>query len=344
MTGREGRSLQFRLLASKLQNLADKAVPVREFFLEPDGKGLRLCCMDFEPDEVMFSSICSLLCPRKENAAYETFYCFRKKSGELLEFLPQELTAPEGRFVYDGPEGRFAVSIQFGFFSLYSAEEQATYIWLCPDKHSLDGFVSHPFHMEFSWWAQRNGLTFLHSACVGANEKGILISGAGGSGKTTLAIAALLSGMLFLSDDYLLVRPGQTPEAIRLYSTAYLTEEILDQLPECKKNVYWASDARKKGLLDLASFNGNVLDRLSLSAVVIPHIAHADRPVIEANADIRRLIPLLSSTSYQNRELRNKDVFFNMMRLLKGLPAYHFMLTDDIRRNAEHLQAWVEKL
>ena len=33
-----------------------------------------------------------------------------------------------------------------------------------------------------------------------------------------------------------------------------------------------------------------------------------------------------------------------MMQLLRNLPAFDFKLTDDIRRNAEYLKEWVEKL
>ena len=292
----------------------------------------------------MFSSIRSLMRTSISEEPDERICCFLEDSKSLAVFLPEELASPEGRFVSSCQDGRLAASIQFGFLSLYSERDKATFIWLCPDKHSLDGFVSHPFHMEFSWWAQRNGLLFLHSACIGMEGKGVLLSGAGGSGKSTLALSALQSGLHLLSDDYLLIKDGIPPEAIRLYSSAYLTEDMMQRLPEYKEKAYWTSNLRKKSLIDLCAFEGMIADRMPLKAVVIPHIAHAAEPVIERNADIRTLVPLLSSTSYQNRELRNKEVFQNMMRLLKSLPAYHFTLTDDVRRNAEYLKSWLEEL
>ena len=198
--------------------------------------------------------------------------------------------------------------------------------------------------MEFGWWAQRCGLSFLHSACVGLNGKGILLSGAGGSGKSTLALTSLLCGIELLSDDYLLIRSGDRPEAIRLYSSAYLTEEVLDRLPELKAHAYWTCEERKKTLIDLTQAPGFIAEKLPLYAVVIPQIMHAKTPSISKNPDIRTLIPLLASTSYQNRELRNKEVFVRMMDLLRSVPSFRFDLTDDIRQNAAYLRSWMEAL
>ena len=336
--------MTFSDLTEKLKNKARNSQVVREYVLELCGRRILLQCLGFDPPELMFSSIRSLMRASVSTEEGERICCFLEDSDSLAAFLPEELSSPEGRFVSAGPDGRLAASIQFGFLSLYSERDKTTFIWLCPDKHSLDGFVSHPFHMEFSWWAQRNGYLFLHSACVGTEDAGVLLSGAGGSGKSTLALSALLSGLHLLSDDYLLIKGGTPPEAIRLYSSAYLTEEMLEKLPEYREKAYWKSGLRRKNLIDLCGFEGLIADRMPLKAVVIPQIAHASEPGIERNADIRTLVPLLSSTSYQNRELRNKDLFQNMMQLLKGLPAYRFRLTDDIRRNATYLSSWLEEL
>ena len=334
----------FSSIVRDLRNMTDGSQYMNDYFFEIDSNAIRLCCVDFHPSELLFSSLCHLFQSAKTKVKYEPFYCFLKDTDELISFLPEQLAKPRGRYLYSCEEGRLAASVEFGFFSLYSAKDNETFIWLCRDKHSIDGFISHPLHMEFGWWAQRNGFTFLHSAAVGVKEKGVLISGAGGSGKSTLSLSALLSGMDFLSDDYLLIKKKERPVAVRLYSTGYLKEDVLARLPEFKNEVFWSSRDRDKSLVSLSLFGSRVVDRLSLHAVIIPHIVHAGVPVISRSPDIRKLIPLLSSTSYQNRELKNREIFFGMMQLLRNLPAFDFMLTDDIRRNAEYMREWVEKL
>ena len=360
---------------SELKETCRRLVEQAAFFTARDlvigGSRIRICCVDFTPSPLMFSSVSHLFAggeTRGSGSPYdffsgekpcETFYCVQRESAHMNAALPQELCGREGRFVYSGEEGRYALSAEHGFFSLYEKERGATYIWMCPDKHSLDSFVSHPFHMEFSWWALRNGWLFLHSAAVGVSYgagksgdaggpageamsgTGILISGAGGSGKSTLAMTSMLYGMSLLSDDYLLIRSDPVPTAERIYSSAYLKRDMLERLPEFKKAVYWTCRERDKSLIALDACGGTVVNTLSLSAVIFPHIAHAEVPKILPNPDIRTRIPLIASTSYQNRELKNPGVFRQIMRLLRAVPAYDFQLTDDLRLNAEFLKDWV---
>ena len=334
----------FRLLVSDLRKMVKDAQHIQDHFFTVDGNGIRLCCVDFAPSPLLFSSIRYMFRPKNNNVDYEGFYCFLKDTAALIRFLPEQMLKTKGRYIYNCEEGRLAASVEFGFFSVYSAEYNETYIWICQDKHLIDVFISHPFRMEFSWWAQRKGYTFLHSAAIGTKGKGVLISGAGGSGKSTLSMSALLTGMDFLSDDYLLVKRGARPVAVRLYSTGYLKEDILARLPEFKKEVFWSSKTRDKGLLALDAFGGRVTDRLLLHAIITPHVAHASEPAIKRIPDVRTLIPLLASTSYQNRELKNKSVFFAMMSLLRNLPAFDFILTDDLKHNARFLKQWMENL
>lgn len=334
----------FSSLVHDLRITVKEAQHTHDCFFEVDGNGIHLCCVGFMPPPLLFSSLRHLFHPKNDSRKYETFYCFLKDTDTLVHFLPEQLAKAEGRYIYSCGEGRLASSVEFGFFSLYSTEYDETYIWLCQDKHSIDNFISHPLHMEFSWWAQRKGYAFLHSAAIGTKGNGVLISGAGGSGKSTLSMTALLAGMDFLSDDYLLVKMEERPVAVRLYSTGYLKEDMLARLPEYKKGVFWSSRERDKSLVRLESFGSQIVDSLPLYAVIIPHITHAEEPEISRSQDVRKMIPLLSSTSYQNRELKNRAVFFGMMQLLRNLPAFDFKLTDDIRRNAEYLKEWVEKL
>lgn len=334
----------FSELVKACRVMAETGTIKNEYCLCLAGSSIRLCCVGFEPPEIMFSSI-DLMTGREDlSACEETFYCFEKTAGELKEFLPDDLKNSDGRYIYNSEEGRLAFSAEFGFLSLYSAATKETFIWLCTDMNSLEGFISHPLHMELGWWAQRNDLTFLHSAAVGINGKGILLSGAGGSGKSTLSMTALLRGMDFLSDDYLLMGRDPEPVAKRIYSSAYLKHDILERLTEFSQAVFWTCEEREKSLLDLKKTGGNIVDELPIKAIVIPNIAHAGKPSITKSKDLLRLIPLLASTSYQNRELRNPEVFHGMIKLFNALDAYVFNLTDDLVLNAEYLKGWVESL
>lgn len=316
----------------------------RELFLKLGGTVFKVCCMQKSFGHLRFISVDNLMVGRSADEYDEAFYILEVGSSTLADILPEPLKTAKGRIIHACEDGRFAVSAEHGFFSLYSEKSHETFIWLCPDKHSVSGFITHPLQMELSWWALRNGLLFLHSAALGTDGKGIILSGAGGSGKSTLALSAMISGMDFLSDDYVLVDPKECPMLTRIYDTGYLKDDILKRLPEMEEDIIWRCEEREKTLVRLDKQKYSIKDKLPLNAIVVPHIIHADTPSIRRSSDIRKMVPLLASTSYQSRELRNRDVFFGMMTLLQNIPAYEYFLTDDLRKNADFLQKWVEEL
>ena len=76
--------------------------------------------------------------------------------------------------------------------------------------------LSYPYHvryelLEFAVYvlaARVQKLVPLHAACVGRAGEGVLLVGPSGSGKSTLVLHCLLSGMDFLAEDSVLVRPA----------------------------------------------------------------------------------------------------------------------------------------
>jgi hypothetical protein len=76
-----------------------------------------------------------------------------------------------------------------------------------------------PLRDLFHWISCDNEMILLHAACVAHKNKGILLSGAGGSGKSTTSLLLAMSGMDFISDDYCLVDLSGVPMAYHLYSS-----------------------------------------------------------------------------------------------------------------------------
>ena len=75
------------------------------------------------------------------------------------------------------------------------------------------------------YWALSNQHHHLvHAGAVGDHRGGVLLAGASGSGKTTVALAALQHGLGYLADDYILLNTTQTPTAHAIYSTAKIDD------------------------------------------------------------------------------------------------------------------------
>jgi hypothetical protein len=104
---------------------------------------------------------------------------------------------------------------------LAGAPQASSFVALSPETASALVVVSEPmlrfpYHtryelIEFAAYtlaARTQGLAALHAACVGKGGRGVLLMGASGSGKSTVALHCLLRGLDFLSEDAVFVQPS----------------------------------------------------------------------------------------------------------------------------------------
>lgn len=130
---------------------------------------------------------------------------------QLLPGAPQRggrrLEPPPLNMISGG--GFLGGATQGSNFVVLSARERSALVGI--SEHMLQ----FPYHtryelIEFAVFslAQRvQGLVSLHAACVGSHGRGVLIMGASGAGKSTVALMCLLQGLDFLSEDAVFVAP-----------------------------------------------------------------------------------------------------------------------------------------
>ncbi len=112
------------------------------------------------------------------------------------------------------------LQMQSGAGLLCGIMDAWNYVLLAPEQHKAlvmasEDMLSHPYHLRyeliefvvFTLATRGLGLVPLHGACVGSQERGILLLGASGSGKSTLALHSLLQGLDFLAEDAVFVQP-----------------------------------------------------------------------------------------------------------------------------------------
>jgi hypothetical protein len=113
-----------------------------------------------------------------------------------------------------------------------------------------------PLRPAFFWALTGPGRHLVHAGAVGDPERGgTLLAGAGGSGKTTLALAALVSGLRYVADDYLLLETDPSPVAWNVYSTAKLDEGHLVRFAELRSGVRLSEspEPQEKAVLDVGA-------------------------------------------------------------------------------------------
>ena len=104
---------------------------------------------------------------------------------------------------------------------LAGAPATSSFVALSPASGSAlvvvtETLLRFPYHtryelIEFAAYtlaARTQGLAALHAACVGKGGRGVLLMGASGAGKSTVALHCLLRGLDFLSEDAVFVQPS----------------------------------------------------------------------------------------------------------------------------------------
>ncbi|MDT8308616.1 MAG: glycosyltransferase [Bacteroidales bacterium] len=133
---------------------------------------------------------------------------------------------------------------------------------------------SSPLRTLFHWWMEAKGLQLIHAAAIGNDDGAVLVTGKGGQGKSTTAIACLRHGMYYLSDDYVIVGIHPKPIVFSLYNTAKITAEDLVQFPELTEICINPEKlSHEKAVMYLyPHFSENIRSNLPLRTIMLPVI------------------------------------------------------------------------
>jgi GT2 family glycosyltransferase len=159
------------------------------------------------------------------------------------------------------------------------------------------------------------------------------MTGRGGVGKSTAALACLQAGLDYLADDYVIVRHDPRPTVYSLYSTAKLDPGQLSRFPALRPFVHNADNLRdEKAVLFLyPHFRAQIQREMPLKAIVSPVIADgADtrfRP--EASAVVRQAA---SFTTMAQLPCVGRHTHEFIGRLCSVLPGYTVQLGHDLQR------------
>lgn len=232
--------------------------------------------------------------------------------------------------------GTIRASLQPGscVLTLYDPGRATALVWM-PDARRCPGWeAAAPLRGLLHWWCSRHAQQLVHAAAVGSAEGALLLTGKGGSGKSTTALAALAAGMRYVGDDYVICEnaPGGA-QVHSLYNTAKVDERGLALLPELAAVVDRAPDeALDKSVLYLArSYPAQVSRTLPLRAIVVPRVtAGAARLTpLEPGAAFLALAP---TTLFQLPGAGQEAAGF-LRELVTSLPCLQLDLSPDPARN-----------
>ena len=174
---------------------------------------------------------------------------------------------------------------------------------------SEDIFLERFFFQPLSFILRHKGLFFIHAACVSKTQKGILIPGRMGSGKSTFTISLVRQGFNFLSEDKSILRKiGNDIYALAFPRKAGIIKKTARFFPELKSVEFKFDQARReeKGRFIMQEFYPqSLLDSAKIRLIIFPHFQTNGRTKIKPLSKKEALQKFIQDTD--NFAFYNKD-------------------------------------
>jgi hypothetical protein len=188
---------------------------------------------------------------------------------------------------------------------------------------------------------KRRGCYPLHAGGVVIGDEAVLLPGSSGAGKTTLTTALLRTGVGFLSDDMVFLRPGASGVEVLSFAdeldvtdtTAAMFTELADLVgsplpPGRPKHQVRAEDR----------FGARLVDRARVLAVVLPTIVAGPRSTLR-KADAGDLLATLAPNVLLTDPPTSQRHFEALAGLVDSTPVYRMDVGGDVGAAAETILA-----
>lgn len=201
---------------------------------------------------------------------------------------------------------------------------------LCWTRSSEDVPLSErgaPFRVLFDFWLTRYGLSMLHSGATGRHDRGVLLAGAGGSGKSNTTLTCLEEGLLYAGDDYCLLNGDDPATVFSLYNSAKLFPPDRCRFSVLDKPELWYQDATSdKALVFLQQTSPEKITRsMPIVAVLLPRVTgQRDTRVraVSSNTALRTLMMEVQPSSAASM----KQSLSNLANLVRTVPCFDLQL------------------
>ena len=189
-----------------------------------------------------------------------------------------------------------------------------------------------PLRTIFHWWLSEQRRFIIHAAAVGLPEGGVLITGRGGAGKSTTALASIDYGLKYVSDENCIISTGESPRAYSLYSSGSLEAEDVDRLPSllpCLSNREKLGEEKAVYFLS-PRYRQNLCETFPVRAVFVPRVSGKRTTSILKRSPTQTLLALAPGSIFQLPGA-GRDSFRAMADLVRQVPCYTLEVGTDLQ-------------
>jgi hypothetical protein len=308
--------------------------PPKHHDLALAGRSLRLSFAGDAMEGNVLPALQHLLCNRQNEVSLQVRIFDSASTGATLPPRPwgDDALVVRGEIVGLDTSGAVRATFQPGsaVLTMYHPGSASALVWMADARRCPNWEAAAPLRGLLHWWCASYGQQLVHAAAVGTPEGALLLTGKGGSGKSTTALAALAAGMHYVGDDYVIcdAAPGG-PCVHSLYNTAKVDAHGLAMLPALADAVDLSpNDELDKSVLYLArSFPGQVCRELPLRAIVVPRVS-AGPARMESLEPAAAFLALAPTTLFQLPGAGQQTTAF-LRRLVTALPCMQLNLSPD---------------
>jgi hypothetical protein len=173
-------------------------------------------------------------------------------------------------------DARFHTGMQFDpiILRMIDMERRRAMYWTADASKLPYWEIGAPLRPLLHEWLQRIGMVAIHGGAVGRADGGVFLAGAGGQGKSNVALACLNSDLFYASDDFCFL--SQSPEwtVHSLYCTGKMAGGDLARHPYLRgaESNPDRLDSEKALFFLSEKFGHRLIRQMPLRAIVLPRV------------------------------------------------------------------------
>jgi hypothetical protein len=247
---------------------------------------------------------------------------------------------------YETPEG----PIYFHWFNsieslslIHTKRKKAHY--LVRDAKKLPWWVEGaPLLAILHAWLQNHELQIAHAGAIGNHNGALLLTGKGGSGKSTTVLSCVREGMDYIGEDHSILEWKKEPAVWSLYHSAKLNRQTRNIFPSLDAPIANPDSAEKeKALLyyrDL--FPKQIQLSAPIRGIVSLSVGQEPSPILSSLEPPAAIQSLMASTLQQLPFCGPRNVHF-FKRICQSIPCYRLVLGSDVLQNVQILKTLLDR-
>lgn len=222
--------------------------------------------------------------------------------------------------------------------TLYDPENNRAYFWIYDATKAPVWIRAAPLRTLLQWVLGDRDIHLIHGAVVTEDDRAVLLTAKGGSGKSTTSLSCLKIGMQYLADDYVAVSRGADPTAYSLYNSIKVAPYYGQEFDPA----HVSETEGEKSVVYLAPiFPSQMAYSAKLRAVLIPKIAHTETTTIVPASKAEAMLALIPTTLFQ-LPLAESNKVQMLASIIASLPCYSVELGSDTLEAAQTIRDFVK--